>query len=246
MTDANLKNQPRVVATLAIVVAGFLVGQVVASVVDALLVAALHYPGGLNALSSASAPPWWSNVAGLSGLWVGFAGAIIVVHQRLGLVAWPHAWRLRATDVLYLLLGVGCQIVVGLAYAPFQLKNLNKPVTHLFGSAHGATFALLATMTVVGAPIVEEWLFRGVVFRTLVDALSTRRTRGGVVAAIVISALLFALAHGEWLQFPGLFFLGVVLAIVAWRTQRLATSALTHIGFNALTMGSLIVQRAHH
>jgi len=246
VTDTNLKNQPRVVGIIVMAVAGFLLGQVVASVLDAVIAAATHFPGGMTALAQRAEPPWWSNVAGLGGLWIGFAVAIYLARHRGGLEPLPDAWRPRPRDVAYLGLGVACQIVVGVAYAPFHFKNMNKPVDHLFGAAHGATFAVLAVMTVVGAPVVEEWLFRGVIFRALDAGLVARWGRRGTVTAVALSALIFALAHAEWLQLPGLFFLGVVLAIVVLRTRRLVPAVATHVGFNALTMVSLVAQRLHH
>jgi membrane protease YdiL (CAAX protease family) len=231
---------------LVMAVAGYLLGQVAATVLDAILASATHLPGGVNALAKLNDPPWWSNVAGLLGLWAGFGVAIRLAHTRGGLEALPEAWRLRRFDWLYLALGVACQVVVGVAYAPFHFKNMNKPVNHLFGAAHGLTFALLAAMTVVGAPVVEEWLFRGVIFRALDAGLTRRWSRGGTAAAVLASALIFAAAHAEWLQLPGLFALGIVLAILVVRTHRLLPSVLTHVGFNALTMTSLILQRLHH
>ena len=226
--------------------AGYLVGQVLATLLDGLLVSLTHFPGGLSALSAVADPPWWSNAVGLAGLWVGFGLAIYLAHHQGGLSPLPGGWRLRAGDVAYLGLGVGCQLVVGLAYAPFHFKNMDKPVNHLFQASHGAQFALLALMTVLGAPIVEEWLFRGVLFRTFDAAWGSRFARAGTAAAVGASALIFALAHGEWLQLPGLFFLGVVLAVVVRRTQRLTPAVATHVGFNALTMASLIAQRMGH
>jgi membrane protease YdiL (CAAX protease family) len=246
VSDTNLKNQPRVVAIVVMALGGFLVGQIVASVLDALLVSATKYPGGVNALSRASEPPWWSNVVGLAGLWVGFGLAIYLAHQRGGLRPLEGAWRLRRYDVLFVGLGIACQLVVGAVYAPFHFKNMNNPVHHLFGAAHGVEFALLAVMTVVGAPVMEEWLFRGVIFRSLDIGLAARWGRRGTAVAVVLSALIFAAAHAEWLQFPGLAFLGVVLALVVYRTRRLLPSFLTHAGFNALTMVTLVAQRMHH
>lgn len=244
--DTKLKNQPRVVGIIVMALLGFVLGQVVASLLDALLVSVAHFPGGMNALAKASAPPWWSNVAGLAGLWVGFGIAIYLAHHRGGLEPLAKAWHPRRYDAVFVVLGVALQLVVGLAYLPFHFKNMNKPVDHLFGSAHGVTFALLAVMTVVGAPIVEEWLFRGVVFRALDTGLTKRWGQRGTVLAVMASALIFAVAHAEWLQLPGLFFLGVVLAVIVVRTQRLLPAVLTHVGFNALTMASLISQRLHH
>lgn len=246
VTDTKLKNQPRVVGIIVIALLGFVLGQVVASLLDGVFVSVAHFPGGMTALAAASEPPWWSNVAGLAGLWVGFGVAIYLAHHRGGLDALANAWRPRRYDGTFLIVGVALQLLVGLAYLPFHFKNMNKPVNHLFGSAHGSWFALLALMTVVGAPVVEEWLFRGVIFRALDAGLSPRWGRNGTVLAVLSSALIFALAHAEWLQLPGLFFLGVVLAVIVLRTQRLLPAVLTHVGFNALTMVSLISQRLHH
>ncbi len=246
VSETNLKNRPRVVAIVVMALAGYLVGQVLATLLDALVVSLTHFSGGLSALAAMADPPWWSNAVGLAGLWVGFGLAIYLAHHRGGLAPLAHGWRVRPSDGGYLGLGVACQLAVGVAYAPFHPKNMDKPVHHLFGAAHGAEFALLALMTVVGAPLVEEWLFRGVLFRSFDLAWRPRWGRAGAVGAVVASALVFALAHGEWLQLPGLFLLGVVLALVLRRTQRLTSSVATHVGFNALTMVSLIAQRLGH
>jgi len=246
VSATNLKNQPRVLAIVAMALGGFVAGQVLATVFDALGVAIAGFPGGLNALAALADPPWWSNVAGLLGLWIGFGLAIFLAHRSGGLEALPRAWAMRASDLAYLVLGVACQVAVGVAYAPFHPKNMDKPVNHLFGAAHGASFALLAVMTVVGAPLVEEWLFRGVLYRAFSLAWSARMGRAGDALAVAASAMVFALAHAEGLQLPGLFFLGVVLPLVLRRTQRLTPAVATHVGFNALTMLSLVAQRAGH
>lgn len=246
VTDRKIKKQPRVVGIIIMALLGFVLGQVAASLLDLVFVSIAHFPGGMTALAKVSEPPWWSNVAGLAGLWLGFGVAIYLAHHRGGLEPLASAWRLRRYDAVFLIVGVALQIVVGLAYWPFHFKNMNKPVDHLFGSAHGVTFALLAVMTVVGAPVVEEWLFRGVIFRALDAGMTSRWGRNGTVLAVVASALIFAAAHAEWLQLPGLFLLGVVLALIVVRTRRLLPAVLTHVGFNALTMASLISQRLHH
>jgi hypothetical protein len=225
---------------------GFLLGEIVATVLIELGAQLAHFPGGLSALSKLTEPPWWSNVLGLVGLWIGFAAAIYFSRTQGGLDDLEHQWTLRPTDVLFAVLGVGCQFVVDILYAPFHFQHLEKPVNHLFASSHGATFALLALMTTVGAPFFEEWFFRGVLFRALDAGLTRTMARGGTVAAVVLSACLFALAHGEPLQFAGLALLGVVLAVVVKRTQRLAPSIITHVSFNAVAMVSLIAQRSGH
>jgi membrane protease YdiL (CAAX protease family) len=48
------------------------------------------------------------------------------------------------------------------------------------------------------------------------------------------------------LQFAGLFFLGVVLATLVWRTRRLVPSIVTHVSFNGVAIAVLIHQRSVH
>jgi len=246
INDAATLEGPRTVSILIAGFVGFLGGQVVATALDALAVRLTNYPGGFSALAHASTPPWWANVLGLAGLWVGFAAAIYYAYAHGNLRSLPHQWRLRVSDVGYVALGVGCQLLVDLAYLPFHFKELNKPVTHLFGAAHGLTFVLLTVMILVLAPVMEEWFFRGVLFRAMSERHARAGSRGVVVLAVVVSAVLFALAHGEPLQFAGLAFLGVVLALLVHRTQRLVPSVITHISFNGVAIVTLIAQRTGH
>jgi membrane protease YdiL (CAAX protease family) len=120
---------------------------------------------------------------------------------------------------------------------------MNVPIRHLFGGATGLSFAIVAICTTVVAPMMEELLFRGVLFRSLATA---RPGRTGSIVAAVLSALLFALAHGEVAQFPGLFLLGVVLAWTVAKTRRLAPAIVTHMSFNAVALMTLMIQRAGH
>jgi membrane protease YdiL (CAAX protease family) len=225
---------------------GFLGGQVVATVLVSIAAWLNHYPGGLSQLSRATAPPWWSNALGLIGLWTGLAAAIYYAHSHGNLRPLPHQWRPRVGDIGYVALGVGCQLLIDLAYSPFHPQELNRPVHHLFGSAHGLTFALLVVMTLVVAPVMEEWFFRGVLFRALSEGGARANSRRAVVTGVVVSALLFSLAHAERVQFAGLALLGVVLAVLVVRTRRLVPAIVTHISFNGVAIVALIAQRAGH
>jgi membrane protease YdiL (CAAX protease family) len=225
---------------------GFLAGEVLASALIAAAANLAHFPGGYKALSTSSAPPWWSNALGLIGLWCGFASAIYFARVRGRLSALAHQWRPRPGDALFVLIGVGCQFAIDILYYPFHFKKLNGPVTHLFGAAHGATFVLLVIMTTFLAPFFEEWFFRGVIFRSLDEGLVGVSPRTATATAVVASAVLFALAHGEPLQFAGLALFGVVLALIMHRTRRLVPSVVAHVSFNAVAMVGLILQRSGH
>ncbi len=243
MLDGELTVRPGSVLLAGVV--GFAVGEIMATSLVAIVAAATSYPGGVSALASAARDPWWASTLSLVGLWTGFAVAIVGAARFGGLQPWPRQWHLRRGDWRFVVLGGAAQVVIALAYRPFHLRDFNRPVTKLFGATSGAGFVVLALLTTLGAPIVEEWFFRGVIFRGLA-ALGSRTHREVVVpTAVVLSALLFAAAHGEPAQFVGLAALGVVLAVVAWRTRRLAPSALTHLTFNAVAMVSVVAQRLH-
>lgn len=225
---------------------GFLAGQILAIVGDVVGVAVTHYPGGLTALGKASFPPWWSNALGLGGLWIGFGAAIYFAYHEGHLRALPNQWRPRWSDLSFVVVGVACQLGIDVLYAPFHLKSLNKPVHHLFNAAHGPGFVLIAFMTTLLAPLFEEWLFRGVLFRAIAEGTRGIANRTAVVLGVIGSAALFGLAHGEPLQFVGLFLFGVVLALLVWRTKRLVPSFVTHVSFNAVALAAVISQRAGH
>ncbi len=224
---------------------GFVLGQAVATVLMGLAAAVAGYPGGLTALAHAVRSPWWASTASLVGLWCGFGVAIVAARRAGGLQPWPDQWRPRAADAWYLVVGVVAQFAVILAYRPFHVRHLGRPATRLFGATSGASFVLLAVLTTVGAPLIEEWFFRGVLLRGLRDLLGRLRGRLAASLAVILSAVAFALAHGEPTQFAGLAALGVVLAVVALRTRRLVPSALTHLSFNAVAVGALVAQRIH-
>ena len=232
-------------AVLVAAAAGFVIGELLASALIGVVSTLTHFPGGFAGLAAARQDPWWASSLSLVGLWVGFVVAIVAATRVGGLRPWPHQWRFEIGDLWYVVLGVAAQFVVAILYRPFDLRHLNAPVVKLFGAAHGAGFVLLVVLTTFGAPVVEEWFFRGVVFRGLVELGATHSPRLAVTLGVVVSALIFAAVHGEVRQFAGLAGLGVVLAVVAWRTKRLLPSVLTHVSFNAVAMASVIAHRVH-
>ena len=246
LIDAERTERPRALPILIACVLGFLAGQVVATGLDLVAVRVTHYPGGMAELARSVSPPWWSNVLGLGGLWVGFAVAIFYAYSHGNLRSLPHQWRPRYGDFGYVFLGLGCQLSVDLLYRPFHFKGLDQPVHHLFNGARGLTFVVLVAMTIFVAPLMEEWFFRGVLYRAIAEGGRHPNSRRTVALGVVVSAVLFALAHGEPLQFVGLALLGVVLAVLVARTGRLIPSIVTHISFNGAAIIALIAQRAGH
>jgi Type II CAAX prenyl endopeptidase Rce1-like len=87
-------------------------------------------------------------------------------------------------------------------------------------------------------PIIEEILFRGAAFSVIyVTAASIKGfLRLRLAIAIVLSSLLFALAHTRtmgisWLVFFGM---GTLYALLRWRSNSTAAAALMHAAYNAV------------
>jgi membrane protease YdiL (CAAX protease family) len=80
---------------------------------------------------------------------------------------------------------------------------------------------------VVVSPIAEEFLFRGLVLHAFIARYGTRK-------AIVTSALLFALIHGNPWQFCTGFLFGLFLAWCFIRTRSLLPCLFAHIANNSI------------
>jgi membrane protease YdiL (CAAX protease family) len=84
--------------------------------------------------------------------------------------------------------------------------------------------------TVLLAPWVEEWLFRGCLLRGIQPHMPTW-------LAAIISAILFALIHWQWPAFISLFLAGCLYAWLTLHSGRLWPAVVAHVTHNALTFG---------
>lgn len=73
-------------------------------------------------------------------------------------------------------------------------------------------------------PIAEEVVFRGAILRTLLQLFARR----SAWIAIVVSALLFGLAHGNMAQFPHAFLMGLLLGWMFVRTGSIVPGIVLH------------------
>ena len=95
------------------------------------------------------------------------------------------------------------------------------------------TIVVLGISAVVLAPIAEEWLFRGALFRRLLGHL-------GRPFAYVASALGFAAIHNNPAGFVIYLWLGLVFAVALDRTGRLASPIAVHVANNAFAFALLL------
>jgi membrane protease YdiL (CAAX protease family) len=80
-----------------------------------------------------------------------------------------------------------------------------------------------------------------VLLRSLARLFGTVGRWVGPTLAIVITGLLFGLAHAESLQLLGLAVFGIILSGVAYRTGRLGMSMVAHATFNLMAVASAVV-----
>lgn len=98
----------------------------------------------------------------------------------------------------------------------------------------GADLVLLLILTALVAPIVEEVIFRGLLYRVV-------RARRGVAAAAIVSALAFAMVHFIPLLVGVFFVFGLILSAVAQRYESLYPAIALHSLNNAAVVGLLYV-----
>ncbi len=90
-------------------------------------------------------------------------------------------------------------------------------------------YVVLYLFVAVGAPVVEELFYRGLVQRNLVE-------RVGPVLGIGIASVIFGAVHASLVEFLPLSVVGAVLGVLAWRTGRLLPAIIAHMVFNATAL----------
>jgi hypothetical protein len=212
---------------VTVFVGAWLLAQLVAS----LVVAALH---GTDVSTD---PVFWITATALGAAWTTYLVAMWVTSQRAGSGSFvaDYGLRFKLIDLLGLGVGVlGNLVLIRVVYLPLEAiwpdtftdDRLNENARELVDRAGGASTILLIAIVVIGAPVVEELFYRGLLQRSLA-------ARFDETAVLVVVALVFALAHGRPVEIPGLFAIGLVFGYAALRSGRLGMAIMIHVGFNA-------------
>ncbi|MDO4285305.1 MAG: type II CAAX endopeptidase family protein [Eubacteriales bacterium] len=98
-------------------------------------------------------------------------------------------------------------------------------------------FWQMALLIGVIGPFLEEFVFRGYVFRSL-------RSSGRVIGSVLVSALLFGLMHLNFNQASYAAVLGIFLALLAEASGSIWPSFLVHCCFNTFEIAMLYLQNA--
>ncbi|MHB1929782.1 MAG: CPBP family glutamic-type intramembrane protease [Acidimicrobiales bacterium] len=199
--------------------------------------------------TSSGAPlPLAVTAADVGGLWAGLVAAVVLASRRggTGRLSKDYGLALRWWDLpVGAAVGVVAQYwLVPALYLPVEAadhrlgrhiaRQLGGPTLRETGAVHGpGRVVLLYLLLAVGAPVVEELFFRGLLLRGLLGRLPA-------APAVLASAVLFAVAHFELLQFAGLAAFGVVLGALSWRSGRLGAGIAAHAAFNAAALAASV------
>ena len=181
----------------------------------------------------------------LAGLWTGLLGACWLASRRYGSgrLLRDYGLRIGGRDIgRGLLMSLAARLAAGMVALPLSAldERLEGGNTEVFGDVTYSvvTFALFASVVVLGAPIVEELFFRGLLLRSLTSRL-------GETPALLLQAALFALAHfSPTLGLANVSVVavigvsGVVFGLTA-RRWRVGTSVVAHAAFNLVSVVAL-------
>ena len=93
----------------------------------------------------------------------------------------------------------------------------------------GGGFLIQLLTAGIVAPIVEELIFRGLVYRRT-------KKMTGTIAAAILSAALFGVFHGNWVQAPYAFIIGIVAVFVYEKFKSIVAPIMLHMSANILSV----------
>lgn len=116
----------------------------------------------------------------------------------------------------------------------FSFDEVSKRAQGMTDSASGGWFIVLVIVVVIGAPFVEEFVYRG----TLQPALTERF---GSTVGVLGTSVLFAAIHLQPVEFPGLLAFALVLGVSRQRSGTLGLPIIAHMAFNATGLALVIL-----
>lgn len=232
MAPESTEPQAPPLAGLPIAVLGYVAG-VLAGIVVTLALSAADYPGGRAV----------ALIASQLALWSGLLGACVIVSRRRGTgsLREDFNWRFRVADIGFGLAAAFAARIVSVIVAipvALPLQHSEPPDRSVLDRVSEGPFDFLVLVLIVciGAPIIEELFFRGLMQPRIVE-------RFGAGVGIPVTAVLFGAAHmiawQGWLTVvlaSAVAGAGLVLGLIRHQTGRLGTSTWAHFFFNAQAM----------
>jgi CAAX protease family protein len=151
-------------------------------------------------------------------------------------------WQKPTPRLTALFLAAGVALAVGTSLVLWLLPDTQSfPLEELFNTRVAAI--ALSAFAVSFAPLMEEVVFRGLVFAVVEHSMGWRW-------AVVISAALFAGLHvpeywHAWHHLMLIFVVGLVFSLARGLTGNLAPSVILHVGYNSVIVLGLFFSTQH-
>ena len=178
----------------------------------------------------------WASLAMQGIIGAAVIGYVVMRHVSVQLfigVTFLSWWKYMLIGIV-LLLGISPFIMV-LANLHSDPGGEQEAVKFFRGSASLQSRLLLAFMAVIVAPVVEEMVFRGLLYRIF-------RGYFGKISAMFFTSVLFAAIHGNLPMFLPLTLLACALAAGVEATGSLMVSIAMHATFNGLSIGLMLLE----
>jgi membrane protease YdiL (CAAX protease family) len=166
--------------------------------------------------------------AGLDALGFRFPGVLVLARAVLMLVP--------------IFVGVSLISAVFSMFLPgFHLQGNARQELPVGNHVNAARAVLVVVWAAVEAPLVEETLFRGIIFQGIARFSSRWLNQHlSIFVGALISGVIFGLAHFEPHTLPILVFLGVALAYIFYYSRSIYASMLVHGTVNAIAAISVL------
>lgn len=130
-----------------------------------------------------------------------------------------------------ILLGVGLNVFISILFSliPFPESWVNSYMDSSANIMQG-NYIVSLLATVIVAPIVEEVVFRGLIYTRLKNGIP-------LILSAVISSIVFGLIHGTVIWVIYTFIFGLILIWIFEKFQSLLACIILHTAFNAIGMG---------
>ena len=169
--------------------------------------------------------------------WVALCGALVLASQRAGTADFRRdfAVAFRPIDLVGIPIGIVLQIgVIPLMYRPlravwpttFSTEEVEERANDLVNRAGDRWAWLLVVVVVIGAPVIEELVYRGLLQRSISRTV-------GLTSGLLLTSLWFALIHPSAVEWPGLIVAGLAFGVGVVLTGRIGMGIATHMAFNA-------------
>lgn len=174
-------------------------------------------------------------VASIVAIWSVVLAIVAAIWPRGGR---PPIWPPQSTRTF-----INALVLIAVFVAVDWIHSF--PLAHVaMGSVaiHVPTSWVAFAAIAIGGPLVEEWLFRGVLW----DAIASRtHGRAVTIVPLVITSLLFGVSHCRWMLCPTWLSpsetpialhveFGVCMAVLRWRFRTIGPGVIVHGIWNAL------------